>query len=258
METDRFVWATFTTLVVAFMLSPLVVLVLFCFSQSPLLAFPIEAWSLRWFSAAFDRPGFLEAFRNSLIVTGCVGIASTAVGTLAAMAISAMPRRVSATVLSVVTLPVMVPPLLLGVALLTFYTSWIGITLGLHTVILSHLVFTQPFVILVINARMATFDHAAVESARDLGASPVQAFFHVTLPIIAPSVLGGSLIAMALSLDDFLVTFFTIGGNNTLPTFMWGMLRKGVDPSINVVAVLIMGLSIGATFLGLRATRYRG
>ena len=257
MAMDKLIWSVFISAAVLFMLSPLVVLVLFCFSDSPLLAFPIKGWSLHWFLAAFDRPGFIGAFWNSLIVTGCVGVASTIIGTMAAMGIASMKQRSSATILSVVTLPIMAPPLLLGVALLTFYTSWIGVTLGLHTVILSHLVFTQPFVILVISARMASFDYATVESARDLGASRFQAFSHVTLPIIAPSVLGGSLIAMALSLDDFLVTFFTIGGDNTLPTFMWGMLRKGVDPSINVVAVLIMGMSISATLFGLRATRYR-
>ena len=156
------------------------------------------------------------------------------------------------------TLPVMAPPLLPGVMLFTFYTSWLNVPLGLNTVVLSHMVFTRPFVILVISARMASFDFVTIESATDLGASPTQAFFQITLPIISRSILGGALIAMALSLDDFLVTFFTIGGNNIRPTFMWGMLRKGVDPSINVVALLIMTFSIAATLLGFRFTRYRG
>ncbi len=164
----------------------------------------------------------------------------------------------SASLMMAVIIPIMAPPLLLGVALLTFYSTWLNLNLGLPTVILSHLVFTQPFVILVVGARMASFDHAAVESARDLGAGPLRAFLDVTLPIISPSVVGGALIAMALSLDDFLITFFTIGGSNTLPTFMWGMLRKGVDPSINVVATIVMLLSIGTTVLGLRITKYKG
>ncbi|MEP9390485.1 ABC transporter permease [Mesorhizobium sp. KR9-304] len=254
----RYAWNGFGAAVIGFMLSPLVVLVVFCFSSSPLLTLPIEGWSLHWFADAFARPGFLLAFRNSLIVTVCVGATSTIIGTMAAMALSTMRPGLSVGLMLAVTVPIMAPPLLLGVALLTFYSTWLNLTLGLPTVILSHLVFTQPFVILVINARMASFDHAAVESARDLGAGPLRAFFDVTLPIIAPSVVGGALIAMALSLDDFLVTFFTIGGSNTLPTFMWGMLRKGVDPSINVVATLIMLLSIGTTVFGLRITQYRG
>jgi spermidine/putrescine transport system permease protein len=151
-----------------------------------------------------------------------------------------------------------VPPLMLGLAFLSYFTGWLHLDLGLPTVIISHLVFTQPFVILIVSARLATFDYAAVDSARDLGASSLIAFLTVTLPIIRSSILGAALIAMAMSLDDFLVTFFTIGGGNTLPTFMWGMLRKGLDPSVNVVAVLIMVLSIGVSIIGMRITRYRG
>ncbi|NRG17749.1 ABC transporter permease [Rhizobiales bacterium] len=258
MGLDRMIWTGFATLTVLFMMSPLAVLVLFCFSESPLLSFPIQGWTLHWFFAAFDRPGFFTAFQNSLIVTACVGAVSTVIGTLAALSLSRMNRRAAGSLMALLTLPLMAPPLLLGIALLTFYTSWVDVPLGLHTVIASHLVFTQPFVILVVSARMLSFDFATIDSARDLGASPLQAFFQITLPIVSPSILGGALIAMALSLDDFLVTFFTIGGNNTLPTFMWGMLRRGVDPSINVVAVLIMALSLGATVLGFRITRYRG
>jgi len=251
-------WNAFGYLVTFFMLSPLIVLIVFAFSESPLLAFPIQGWSTKWIVNVFDRPGFASAFWNSVIVTACVGVFSSVIGTMAAMGLSQLKPRQSALTMAMLTVPIMAPPLMLGVALLTFYTSGLGLKLGLHTVILSHLVFTQPFVILVISSRMASFDYAVIDSARDLGATRLQAFFQVTLPIIRPSVLGGTMIAMALSLDDFLVTFFTIGGSNTLPTFMWGMLRKGVDPSINVVAVMIMLMSIGVTILGFRVTRYRG
>lgn len=255
---NKVIWNIGIALLALFMISPLLVLIVFCFSASPLLSFPIEGWSLKWFANAYYRPGFQAAFTNSLIVTTSVGAISTVVGTLAAMALSRLSPKISGALMATLAVPVMAPPLLLGVALLTYYTSWLRLPLGLHTVVASHLVFTQPFVILVIAARMATFDYAALESARDLGASPLRAFFEITLPLIRPSIVGGALIAMALSLDDFLVTFFTIGGANTLPTLMWGMLRKGVDPSINVVAVLIMALSIGATLLGFRLTGYRG
>jgi len=251
-------WNVYGYIVTFFMLSPLIVLVVFAFSDSPLLAFPIKGWTLHWVLSVFDRPGFAVAFWNSVIVTTCVGLVSSVIGTMAAMGLSQLRPRQSTLMMALLTVPIMAPPLMLGVALLSFYTAGLGLKLGLHTVIISHLVFTQPFVILVISARMASFDFAVVDSARDLGASRLQTFFQVTLPIIRPSVLGGTMIAMALSLDDFLVTFFTIGGSNTLPTFMWGMLRKGVDPSINVVAVMIMLMSIAVTVLGFRVTRYRG
>ena len=141
---------------------------------------------------------------------------------------------------------------------LSYYTTWLDLRLGLHTVILSHLVFTQPFVILIVNARISGFDFSAVLSSRALGSSSAKAFFTSALPIVRSTVVGAALISMALSLDDFLVTFFTIGGGSTLPIFLWGMLRKGVDPSINVVAVLLMMFSIGVSLIGLRVTRYRG
>lgn len=251
-------WFGFAGLTVIFMLSPLVILVVFCFSENALLSFPITGFSFRWIEALLARPEFYVALKHSLIVTLAVGAVSTVVGTMAAMGLARLRRPVASTAMTILALPVMVPPLMLGILLLSYYTTWLDLRLGLHSVILSHLVFTQPFVILIVNARMASFDWAAVDSARDLGASGMRAFFTVTLPIVRSTVVGAALIAMALSLDDFLVTFFTIGGGNTLPIFMWGMLRKGVDPSINVVAVMLMLFSIGVSLIGMRVTRYRG
>lgn len=255
---NRISWYCFATLVVAFMLSPLVILVVFCFSASPLLSFPITGLTLDWVTKLMGQEEFWTSLRHSLIVAGSVGVVSTVVGTMAGMAISRMHSRVSSLVMFALTTPVMVPPLMLGVMLLSYYATWLDLRLGLHTVILSHVVFTQPFVILIVNARMIGFDYSALDSARDLGASSFKVFTTITLPIIRSSIIGAALITMALSLDDFLVTFFTIGGGNTLPIFMWGMLRKGVDPTINVVAVILMLLSIGASLVGLRVTRYRG
>ena len=255
---NKAVWSCFAGLAVVFMLSPLMILVLFCFSEGALLSFPITGLSLRWFEALLARDQFWGALENSLIVTGSVGLISTVVGTMTAMGLARMRSDVSLVVMMVLTIPIMVPPLMLGIVFLSYFTTGLKIGLSLHTVILAHLVFTQPFVILIVSARMAGFDFAALDSARDLGASRAYAFRTITLPIIRSSVLGAALIAMALSLDDFLVTFFTIGGGSTLPIFMWGMLRKGVDPSINVIAVILMLLSIGISLIGLRVTRYRG
>jgi len=257
-DLGQWTWRVFAGTVVVFMLSPLVILVVFAFNDSALLSLPMTGFSLRWVEAVLEKPEFFRAFKNSLVVTGTVGVASTVIGTMTAMGLVRLRASVASAVMAALTVPVMVPPLMLGILFLSYYTQWLGLRLGLHTVILSHLVFTQPFVILIVNARMASFDFATIDSARDLGASSLQAFLTITLPIIRSSILGAALISMALSLDDFLVTFFTIGGGNTLPTFMWGMLRKGVDPSINVIAVMIMLLSVGVCLVGLRVTRYRG
>jgi spermidine/putrescine transport system permease protein len=119
-------------------------------------------------------------------------------------------------------------------------------------------VVTQPYVILVVYSRMATFDFAVVDSARDLGASPMRAFFTVTLPIIRTAVVGAALIATAHSIDDFIITFLTIGGGNTLPTLVWGMLRTTLDPRVNAIATMLILTTVASTVLALRLSRYRG
>lgn len=240
-----------------FMVSPLLILFLFSFSESSLLSLPIRGLTFAWFEKVFAQSQFWASLENSLIITGAVGIISTLVGTMAAFGLCRMQPRVAGIGLLLLTLPVMVPPLVLGVMSLTYFSN-IGIKLGLQTVVLAHLTFTQPLVIMIVYVRMATFDYATVHSARDLGASHLQAFLTVTLPIIQPTIIGAALVAMALSLDDFLVTFFTIGGGNTLPTLLWGMLRKSVDPTINVVAVVLMMLTISVSIIALWVTRYRG
>ena len=159
--------------------------------------------------------------------------------------------------MTALTLPVMLPPLVLSIALANYYAT-LGLRFGLPTVIAGHLVFTQPFVILIVHARLAGFDYAVVNSARDLGASPLRAFFTVTLPIVRPTIIGAALVAMALSVDDFVLTFFTIGGGSTIPIYMWGLMRKGVNPQINVASLILITMTIVASLVALRATRYRG
>jgi spermidine/putrescine transport system permease protein len=126
------------------------------------------------------------------------------------------------------------------------------------TVILGHLVITQPFVILIVHARMVGFDHSLIDCARDLGASPLMAFLTITLPIVRTTIIGAALIAMAVSLDDFIIASFTIGAGNTIPTLVWSMLRTSLDPSINASATILIALTIGATLVALRLSRYRG
>lgn len=243
--------------VTIFMLAPLIILLLFCFSERSLVTFPITGLTLEWFVKLFHRAPFWDALNNSLIVTCSVGVFSTTTGTLAALMIARIRTRFSGIIMLLIMLPIMLPPLVLGVALLSYFST-IGVKLGLFAVIIAHVVFTQPFVILIVQARMIGFDWNLVNSARDLGASRFKAFLTVMLPIIRPTIIGAAMVAMALSVDDFIVTFFTIGGGNTLPTFLWGMLRMGVNPTINIVAALIMLFTITASLVALRVTRYRG
>lgn len=250
-------WRVGAGAIIFFMTSPIFMLVLFAFSSKSIISLPIEGLTLGWFDRLFTNPVFWVSFKNSLIVTGVTGLVSTIVGTMAASALIHLPRRAVGVLTMALTLPVMLPPLVLSVALANYYSS-LGIAFGLKTVIVSHLVFTQPFVILIVHARLATFDYRIVNSARDLGASPLRAFFTITLPVIQPTIIGAALVAMALSLDDFILTFFTIGGGSTLPIYMWGLMRKGVNPQINVASLILITMTIGASLLALRATRYRG
>jgi spermidine/putrescine transport system permease protein len=250
-------WRGFGAVAVIFMLSPLVLLVVFSFSESSVLSMPITGWTLHWYRELFAIDQFWVAIENSLIIAGTVGIVSTVVGTMAAFALLRVRPGVASGAILAASLPVMLPPLVLALSLLTFFNG-AGLPLGRHAVILGHLVYTQPFVILIVYARLATFDRAIIDSARDLGASSWRAFRTVVLPAIRPTIVGAGLVAMALSLDDFVITLFTIGGGNTLPTFMWGMLRKGVNPSINVIGIILIALIVVASGLALRMTRYRG
>ena len=254
---SNIVWGIVAVAFIVFLLSPIVLLVVFSFTSRTLTNFPIEGLSLRWWQEMMVTRQFWPAFANSLIIGLCVALVSAVVGTLAAMGLAAMPKRRASIIMALLTLPVMLPPLVLGVALLSFYVT-IDLKLGLPTVIVSHVLFAQPFVILIVHARMVNFDPRVVESARDLGATPLQAFFTVTLPIIRPVVIGAALIAMALSIDDFIITFFTIGTGNTLPTLVWGMIRTGLTPAVNAIGTLILLLTIGSTVIALQLTRYRG
>lgn len=249
-------WRGFGILVLFFMLTPLALVVLFGFANNAVTNFPMGGLSFIWFERLAEEPEFWGAFKNSLIVAGAVGVISTIAGTMAALALARMRQRFAAPAMMTLAAPVMVPPLMVGLALLVFYVQ-VGLKLGVFTVILSHLVFTQPFVILIVHARMLGFDYATVDGARDLGASPLRAFFTVTLPIIRPTIIGAAFIAMALSLDDFIITFFTIAGGNTLPTFIWGMIRTQTDPTINAIATILISLTVGSSLIALRLTRYR-
>jgi len=251
-------WRGFGALVVIFMMTPLVLVVLFSFGESAMTNFPMGGLTLKWYRELVAAREFWNAFANSMIIAAVVAVASTVIGTLAAMALSRLRPTVAGPWLVALCLPVMMPPLVIGIALLVFFVRGVGMNLSLGTVILGHLLITQPFVVLIVYARMATFDWAVVDSARDLGARPWQVFWTVTLPIVRSTVIGAALIALAISLDEFIVTFFNIGGGNTLPTFVFGKIRTTLDPTINAIATILIVLTVGSTVLALRLARYRG
>jgi spermidine/putrescine transport system permease protein len=255
---SRALWVGFTTLVVIFLILPLVLVVMFSFNVSALTSFPLTGFTLAWYERLLANESFWPALRASLVIGMVVAALSVIIGTLAAIGLSRMRPRSAAIALSTLMAPMTLPALIIGIALLSYFVRFLDVPLGIPTVILSHLVIVEPFVVAIVYARLATFDWSLVESAQDLGATSLRAFLTVTLPIIQPTIVGAGLVALALSLDDFVITFFTIGSGNTLPTMVWGMVRTSLDPSINAIATLLILLSIGSTALALTVSRYRG
>jgi spermidine/putrescine transport system permease protein len=241
-----------------FMLGPLALVVLFSFGTNALIGFPMGGLTLAWYERLLGDAGFLAAFRTSLLIAVGTAIIATATGTLAAFAIARAAPALSRWSLALVSVPVLLPPLVIAIAIVVLFVRGIGVGLGLPVVVLGHVLITQPFVILVMLARLATFPMASVEAARDLGATRWQAFRLVTLPQIATALVGAALIAASISLDDFIIASFTMGGGNTLSTFVWGKIRTTLDPSINAIATILLVLTVGMSILALRLARYRG
>jgi spermidine/putrescine transport system permease protein len=251
-------WRAFALLAAMFMAVPLILVVLFSFNQSALTSLPLTGFTFDWYRKLFSLGAFWPALWNSLIVAAFVALLSVTIGTMAALVLARMASRRAEGLIAILSMPMMLPALIIGVAMMSYFVRLIDLPLGLPTVILGHLVIAQPFVVLIVFSRLATFDWAVVDSARDLGASPLRAFTTITLPIIRPTMVGAALIAISISLDDFVITFFTIGAGNTLPTLVWGLVRTSLDPTINAIATLLILLSVGSTFLALRVSAYRG
>ena len=257
-QPSQIAWYMFIGLIVIFLTLPLALVILFSFNVSALTSFPLTGFTFGWYQRLLANQSFWPALRASLVIALVVAVISVCIGTLAAIGLVRLrPRQVSIAMTSLMA-PMMLPTLIIGVALLSYFVRFLNVPLGIPTVILSHLVIVVPFVVAIVYARLASFDWSLVESARDLGASPSIAFLTITLPIVQPTIVGAGLIALALSLDDFVITFFTIGSGNTLPTMVWGMVRTSLDPSINAMATLLILLSIGSTAVALTISKYRG
>ncbi|HXV26273.1 MAG TPA: ABC transporter permease [Alphaproteobacteria bacterium] len=250
-------WPVFIVVMLAYLTIPLALVILFSFNTSALTSFPITGLTLDWYRKLARNESFWPALYNSLTVGAAVAAMSVAAGLLAALALARTEINRAQTFIDILSAPMMLPALIIGIALLSFFVRGVSVPLGLPTVILGQLVVIVPFVIAILYARLSSFDWSLVESARDLGASPFQAFTTVTLPLIRPTLIGSILIALSLSLDDFVITFFTIGSGNTLPTLVWGLVRTALDPTINAIASLLLALSIGSTILALKLIDHR-
>jgi spermidine/putrescine transport system permease protein len=226
----------------AFLYVPLTIVVLFSFNDSKLNAEWV-GFTGNWYRTLFGDEAMLGAARNSLFIAVTASVAATVLGTMAGIAMHRYrPRLLPFMVLT----PVAMPEILLGVSLLVFFISVFGEqSLSLGTVIVAHVTFCIGFVAIIVRARLAGMDESIFEAARDLGATPWQTFRLVTLPLIMPGVIAGALMSFTLSIDDFVITFFTTGaGVSTLPLQIYTMIKVAVTPEVNAVSTLLMALTL--------------
>jgi len=224
----------------AFLYVPLLIVVVYSFNDSRLNAEWV-GFTLDWYRKLAADDDMLAAAGNSLLIAVTASIVSTVLGTMAGVAM----HRYRLTVLPILVLtPIAIPEILMGVSLLIFFVL-LNFTLGLVSVALAHIAFCIGFVAIVVRARLAGMDETLTEAARDCGASPASAFRYITLPLIMPGVIAGALMAFTLSIDDFVITFFTAGaGTVTLPLQIYSMIKIAVTPEVNAVSTLLMLLTL--------------
>ncbi|HEX6738622.1 MAG TPA: extracellular solute-binding protein, partial [Vicinamibacteria bacterium] len=225
--------------VYAFLYAPLLVLVVFSFNRGRLTA-AWQGFTLAWYGRALGSAQVLDSLRNSLVVAFTTTAACAVIATAAALVLARRHFRGAGAFGALLTLPMVVPEVVLASSLLLLFAG-AGMRLGLLTVVLAHVSFSLSYAVIVVRARLAGLDRSLEEAAADLGAGPWRAFWHVTLPLIAPGVLAAALLVFALSLDDYVVTSFVAGvGATTLPVHVYSMVKSGVSPEINAVSTLLL------------------
>ncbi|RWF39031.1 MAG: ABC transporter permease [Mesorhizobium sp.] len=252
--TRRMLWLVLS-LVFAFLYIPIAVLVALSFNEGGL----PTAWSgfsLKWYVSLAGNSAILSAALNTLIVALVSTAIATLLGTLLAIGVE-MRRQYAKGLEALIFAPMIIPDIVLAIALLSFF-SMLNLTMGLHTIILAHVVFNLAFVCSVVRARLKSFDWSIVEASTDLGASAITTFRRITLPVIAPAVIAGALLAFTLSVDEFIIAFFTAGAgraSTTLPMQIYAMIRFGITPEINALATIVMAVSVTALTLSQRLNR---
>ncbi len=277
-----------TILIYFFLYAPLGVLVLYAFNASRLnvqfagviasfgplkmqgsLVTQSPCGPFHWFCELAQNREVMHAARNTLTIAIISTLVSTVMGTMAALALQRYEFRLKRFSQVSLYIPIVIPEIVMGIGILTLFSQVFGVlnealnlqgaarlSMGLGTVIVSHIAFSVPFVTLVVQARLQGFDKSYEEAAMDLGANEVITFWRVTLPMILPGVLSGALLAFTLSLDDFVITFFTTGpGATTLPIYVYGLLRRVVTPQVNALSTLWVMVVLIAVILLQRLQR---
>jgi putative spermidine/putrescine transport system permease protein len=226
--------------VLLFLLLPILVIIPLSFSASSFLAYPMPGWSLQWYENLFSSEDWARATRNSFIVAPLATLLATFLGTLAAVGLARTQFRGKGLLMSLLIAPMVVPIVVVGVSTYLFFAK-IGLADTYLGLILVHAALGAPFVLTTVLATLQNFNYNLVRASMSLGASPLETFFRITLPIIAPGVISGALFAFATSFDEVVVTLFIAGPTQvTLPRQMFTGIRENITPTIAAVATLLI------------------
>ena len=256
----RFILPVYTILMIVYLASPIFVMILYGFNDIPGIR-PTQAprfygFTLSWWKNVFNVPGLVHAFKNSLLIAPVSAAVATALGTLFGLALGRYRFRGFRGVDFVVFLAIAVPEIVLGSSLLSMFVTG-RVALGFGTILLSHIGFSIAFVAVTVRARVQGLDRSLEDAAQDLFATPVTGFFKVTLPLIAPAILAGFLLAFVLSLDDFVITNFVAGTETTFPLWVYGAQRVGIPPQVNVMGTLLFSAGLVAALANVFVQRSR-
>ncbi len=226
-------------LTLIFLYFPIFVLVLFSFNKSSL-NIRWEGFTLYWYKELFSNTELLEAFFNTMLVGITSTVVAVVVGTISAVALYKYTFKGKTLINSLLYIPIVIPEVVLGISLLSIYTLF-KMELGMGSLILSHIAFSIPFVVINVRSALAQTNPHLEEAAHDLGAGRLTTFFQVLLPTIMPGVKSGALLAFTLSLDDVIISYFTAGpGSNTLPLKIFSMIKTGITPDVNALSTLML------------------
>lgn len=252
--TSRFLLGGYAALLYAFLYLPLAVVVLYSFSAEKVNAWPIQSYSLDWYRVLRQDDEILRALKLSIRVGLAAAGLALALGTLAALALDRYDFRGKSLMRFCIVLPITLPGIVTGVAMLSYFTL-VHIPLSNWTLIIGHATFCVTLVLNNVVARLSRLPRHLDEASADLGATPLQTFRRITLPLIFPAILAGGILAFTLSFDEVVVSFFLKGRDNTLPLLIWGRLRRGISPEVNAAATVIVAVSLLGVLLSNRLLR---
>jgi spermidine/putrescine transport system permease protein len=232
-------FGAWTVLVFAFLYLPIFMLVAYSFNASDM-SVVWEGFTLGWYSELLENDEIIRGLVNSLVIAAATTAISVVIGTIGAWLLHRYKYRFARSIQTLICIPMIMPEIVMGISLLVFFTT-ASMQLGFLTVIISHITFCFPFVLVAVQARLQGLDPAMEEAALDLGAPPVKAFWLVIVPCLKPAIISGAQMSFTLSMDEIIVTFFTRGPNSpTLPIVVFGMVKKGLNPSINALSAVFI------------------